>query len=286
MKPIKPPTFRDLLDRLTKEGHDWVSTDAGKVLAKRQGLLPQLRTAVFAGMENTGGSSAFGSKPPLDAAAIDLLDEITDQAAQVLAIVDPHPTPFGTAEHYVRLWAAQTTETKRFTLKVKSFAPGFVYDKEHPRRNAMTYVDQEHSALELLRRWTERIEDFFNPPSSREIAAACPTCEVRYVHRLKDGQWIQVSALNILRDRTTGEPAEAKCGACGVSWAPSQFGFLAELVGATAADPIVEKAVKEKTHIESEACFTKFHDSCTSVRCQCDCHTASDTRKAQRMTTV
>jgi hypothetical protein len=275
-----------LIDHLTKDGHEWISTDEGKKLADRQGLLPQLRAAIFGGMENTGGASSFASKPPLDAAAIDLLEEITDQASQVLAAVSHMPTPYGHAEHYVSLWAAQATESQRFTVHVRIPIPNFVYDRAKPDRPSVTTATEQYTALELLRRWSERCEDFFNPPSTREIPAPCPACGSRYVHRVKDGETIRSASLNILRSRDKGTPTEARCAVCGASWAPAQFGFLATLVGAKDSELIIDKPKPEKPVIQSEACWHHTHSKCESVRCQCDCHLGIDTPAMIRITTV
>lgn len=262
----------ELLDKLTKDGHEWLDTDAGKILAERQGLLPQLRAAIFAGMENTGGSSAFGSKPPLDAGAVDLYDEIADQASQVLAIVDHHPTPYGHPENYVRLWAAQTGEQRRFTITTRVSIPGFEWKAEDPHTKGVEIRTETYSAIELLRLWAERCEAFFNPSTSREIAAPCPACGERYVYRHQDGQAIRSAALNILRDKQSGKSIEAKCGNCSASWKPDEFGFLANVVGAKDPETVIEKTMPQKTVTLSEECFTGEHAACKSVRCQDDCH--------------
>lgn len=224
------PTFYDLLETLTAEPH-YEHRD-GKQFLTHIGLLQQLREAVFAGMETTGGSSAFGSKPPMDAGAEDLLNEITIQASEALAAVSNLPTPYGHAESYVRLWAGQTHADRLVGVSSRVTDHGITELEAHAA--GVTRVYRETTATtsyKLLQSWVERIEGFFNPPSGAEIQAACPNCGQRYVHKQKDGQHVQSSALNFIRDRDTGATLEAKCSACKRSWPPAEFERLAVLIG-------------------------------------------------------
>lgn len=227
----KPESLLSLVDRLTKETVTWVDRDAGKQMTKRQGLLLQLRTAVFAGMENGGSGSAFGSKPPIDTSAADLLEQITTQAAEALASVSSTPTPYGQAESYVRLWAAATTETKMVIVSVRRERP--LSDAEEKALVPRVYRELiEMNARRLAQSWVDRIEDFFNPPSTREIRAQCPSCDQRYAYRQKDGQVVRSAALNFIRDRKSGRTVEARCSVCACSWSPPQFEYLAKLIDA------------------------------------------------------
>lgn len=248
-RPDDEATFHTLINQLTKEHHGWVHRDAGTTLMPKTGLLQQLREAVFSGMENTGGSSAFGSKPPMDTAAEDLLNEITVQASEALMAVSHAPTPFGHAESYVRLWAGQTTDYKMFTVTAKAtmdgadaFVDKFVADNPGAPIPPTTFDEQiQVSAVNLARRWVERIEGFFNPPNTREIAAPCPNCGERYLHRQKDGTHVQSAALVFIRHPETNETLEARCLLCGTNWLPAQFEFLAKLVGAKPLPELAEK---------------------------------------------
>ena len=245
MTADRKPTFYDLLETLTAEPH-YEKRD-GKQFLTNIGLLQQLREAVFAGMETTGGSSAFGSKPPMDAAAEDLLNEITIQASEALSAVSNLPTPYGHAESYVRLWAGQTDADRLVGVSAKVTDHGITELEAHAA--GVTRVYRETTATtsyKLLQSWVERIEGFFNPPSSAEIQAACPNCGQRYVHRQKDGQHVQSSALNFVRDRDTGETIEAKCSACKRSWGADDFERLAVLIGGkTFAQAKAEKEALE-----------------------------------------
>ena len=217
-------TFNDLIAQLTTEHPVMVETDNGSAFPMAPALLVQLREAVFGGMESGGGSS-FGSKLPMDAAAVDLLTEITNQAAEVLAFVSHQPTPYGHAESYVALWAAQTLESTPYVVTSRATPDE---PDEYGRR--LTY-DQRHeyTAHQLAQHWVNRIRDFFNPPKMRDIPNACPVeeCGARFIHRNVDGEMKQSAALRISIDRGTGRSIEAKCGVCGKTWEPEEFLRLA-----------------------------------------------------------
>jgi DNA-directed RNA polymerase subunit RPC12/RpoP len=222
-------TFLDLVHRLTRETPGYVLREDHMEIRLRGGLLEQLRQAMFGGMEGTGGSSSFGSKPPIDTGALDLLNEITDQATVVLAAVTGKPTPYGQAEEYVREWSDNTSEDKSFVVTSRSTTiNGAIFDERF-----------EYTAFHLAKRWVQRIEDFFEPPRTREVKAPCPSCGHRYVYRVKDGEVIQSPAVHIRLDRDTGLSIDARCSNCGAEWPRSKFEVLAKLVG---ANPVPELA--------------------------------------------
>lgn len=223
------PTFLDLIHRLTRETPGYVERENGKEILLRIGLLEQLREAMFGGMEGTGGSSSFGSKPPIDTGALDLLNEITEQATVVLAAVTGRPTPFGHAEDYVKEWAENTTEDKSFVVTSPATSEvGEIFNERF-----------EYTAYNLAKRWVQRVDDFFDPPRTREVKAPCPACSTRYVFRMKDGEVIQSPALNIRIDRETGVSIDARCSHCGSEWPRAKFELLAKMVG---ANPVPELA--------------------------------------------
>jgi hypothetical protein len=226
-------TFLTTVDRLTREHPGWVERDTGREMRTQDGLLHQLRGAVFGGMNGSGANSAFTSKLTIDATAADLLDEIHRQAVEALASVDPKPTPFGATETYVRLWAGQTTEHKQVTVTGRRERVLKDHEKGLRPVPARVYLERvQMSAGQLVRQWAERIEDYFDPPSTREIQAPCPACNERYIYRMADGVHAPASALNFVRDRATGRTTSARCSACAVSWSPPQFEWLAGAIGA------------------------------------------------------
>jgi len=234
-------TFMDSIDRLTIETHIFIDRDDGKHLVKRPGLLPQLREAVFVGMETGGGAGGRGSRPPIDAAARDLLTEIERQVAEALVAATKRPLPYGHAENYVRLWAAAADESTMVTLRTSQQHPDELVDAWRKAKNPASAVYFKIDFLPAWRvaaRWVDSIEAFFNPPSTREIQGACPACEETHVHRVKDGATVQSAALTFLRNEA-GDATEARCAACKAVWYPAQFEWLARQIG---AKPILELA--------------------------------------------
>lgn len=222
-------TFHELIDKLTRGQAEFVTTDDGQKLVTSNGLLEELRVAVFAGMENGGGGSSFGSKPPIDAGAMDLLNEITTQATEALAQVDKRPTPFGQAEHYVALFSAAVQEETMVTVTASDTLPDDVETAVGAPRAYRRKV--EATAINHLRRWVSQIESFFNPPALGEIKSPCPSCGIEFTWKSSDGLATPTRVLNFHRDRATGETQSAKCSNCGVEWGPSQFEHLARVVG-------------------------------------------------------
>lgn len=225
----EPPTFNHLIDLLTVDTPTFMRRDVGVELHEKQGLLQQLREAIFGGMEGNGGTSGYGSRPPLDPAAVDLLEEITKQASQALAAVSNLPTPYGHAEHYVRLWAGQAFENGPYVVTAKTTTEtGIIFEERF-----------QLTGYALARKWVDRVEAFFNPPVTAEVTAPCPRteCSARYVYRVKDGVEIQSAALNMTRDRMTGDTIDARCSACGTVWARDELERLAVLIGAKSDTP-------------------------------------------------
>ncbi|KPG86501.1 hypothetical protein [Frigoribacterium sp. RIT-PI-h] len=188
-----PPTFWDLITRLT---------------SAENGLLPQLQEAVFGGMESTGGSSAFGSKPPIDTAAVDLLELIGHQAAEALATVDGRPTPYGKPWEYIEQWAKLAREDD----VVRVHAPALTTDRQVFRQRIET------TAYRHAERWVSQVEAFFDPPKVAQLLAPCPNCGVEKVARIIDGETIHTWALVMRRDRATNETIDVYCQHCTAEW--------------------------------------------------------------------
>jgi len=177
-------------------------------LTDDDGLLQRLHDAVFGGMESTGGGASFGSKPPIDLAAVDLLELIEQQAAEALAAADPSPTPLGQAQDYVRAWG----DIVRDDEVVRVHAPALTVDKAVYRQGI------EATAYRHAERWVAAIEAFFAPPKNAQILAPCPKCGHDRVTKTVDGDDYLEWALVMRRDRETGETIDVYCQACTFEW--------------------------------------------------------------------
>lgn len=218
-------TFLDMVDQLTRVHPITVDTGAGKQIINEDGLLAQLREALFVGIGGSGGSQK-GSKLPIYDAAYDLLTEIDTQAAEALADVDKRPTPYGHAEDYVRAWSELVDEDKRVIVSVRlTLAEGIVVT------NA-----REYSAFTLVYNWYTRIRDLFNPPRKVEITAPCPVCGVRWLKREKDGQEISESAMWFRCDEETKAIVDVRCDACELVWTRPMLENFGRMIGAIDPD--------------------------------------------------
>jgi hypothetical protein len=199
-----------------------ISTIDGLEFHTVPGLLAQLRDAVFGGMESTGGS-ALGSKLPISAAALDLLTFVDREIAEAWAGAFKRPPNADRSERLLAEWA----------VFIASDA-------------IVTVGDKQYNAEVLVDRWTQRIEDFFDPPRLSEIQANCFVCEARYIYTKVDGQDVRSSALRFHRNRQTGETLDARCMSCGTAWLPHEFEFLGKSIG-------IDVERKKAEHAEKEA---------------------------------
>lgn len=215
------------VEQLTRDHNKAISTDDGIEFHSVPSLLSQLREAVFGGMESTGGS-APGSRLPISAGALDLYVTIDRQITEAWVASFGKVPGRERPEALVSQWAAHVQDE--------------------------TYVEvggTVRTALDWASLWVQKIVDFFDPPRSTEIHAACIACNERYVWTIIDGRDEQVSALRFNRDRETGVTLDARCSACGTTWAPTQFEFLAESIGIDVAAKKAEHA-KRMTDEESK----------------------------------
>lgn len=239
-------SFGELRQVLTETHWGYVTTDNGQELKEQPALLLQLREAIHGGMEGTGGTSTFGSKPPFDAGAYDLYSEIDTQAAEALAGIDSRPTPLGTTEQYVNLWFAATTEDRYTVVTALDTIPPEVDlgDRDSPHKKPRVFRRQvEDTAYGILRRWVERVEQFFKPTSPRPIKAPCPQCGVEFLASMRDGENVVNRSFAFQVDVETQTTTSAKCAACGQMWMPRDFEFLAVAIGAVKDGETYEEVV-------------------------------------------
>ena len=222
-------TVHDALERLTREHHVTVNTDDGPKFTTEDGLIQQLRDAMFGGNDR-GAASANKTKLPLNAPALDLYQLIDRQAAEVWSAVTGQVPSVDRMESLIVEWAAAVNEG---TLVVFS-TPETITSADD--RDRVIWTRNETTPVRLLNRWVTQITELFDPPRTAEIQAPCIVCGTRHVWRQKDGQNIRVSALVFVRDRETGDTTEARCQSCGESWWPYQFEYLARAIGRLGSD--------------------------------------------------
>jgi hypothetical protein len=184
-------------------------------------------------MESGGTGASFGSKPPLDAGAYDLLDEIDRQAAEALTAATKRPVGLGTTEQYVSEWVELITDDTRVVVSVRQLAK----DKGD-RRPRVYLAAREHTAYTLVESWYLRVTGFFDPSSRREILAPCPSCGVEFDTTAEDG--VPRRVMWFRRDKVTRSTVDAHCDACDASWPVSQMINFGRLIGAVGPDETVE----------------------------------------------
>lgn len=231
-------TFRDMVSQLTETHPVGVDRDTGREYHNEPGLLAQLRRAVTSGMESGGTGASFGSKPPLDAGAYDLLDEIDRQAAEALSAATKRPVGLGTTEEYVSEWSELIDPEIRVVVSVRQLG------KDKGDRRPRVYLEaREHTALSLVTSWYLRVTGFFDPSSRREILAPCPNCGVEFDTTSDDG--VPRRVMWFRRDKETRRTVDAHCDACDASWPMSQMINFGRMVGAIEADEDVEDILRK-----------------------------------------
>lgn len=204
------------VDVLIHEHKKSIHTIDGLEFHTVNGLLKQLREAVTSATGADGAGSGAKSKLPFQAAALDLYMLIEQQIAQVWVAAFRRVPGAVHPEALLAEWAAWASD-----------------DTIVPNGDTAMY------APDAVAKWIWMIEDYFDPPRLAEIAAPCIVCNTRYVYRVVDGESIRSAALTFRRERDTGETLDARCGACGTTWNPSQFMFLAEQISRVVEDVAV-----------------------------------------------
>lgn len=222
--------FDDLIEKLTRRHDVHYQTDDGTKTIELPGLLQQLRDEVFGGTER-GASSGNKTKLPMNAPAADLYQLIDRQIAEVWAAAFNRIPNADRPEQLLAPWAALVGPERLVTYSTPETVtyPDRTFGWD---RDEVIWAPHDVRAIDLMSRWVREIEDLFNPPRTADIFAACINCGVREVHRRQDGRSVRQTALQFIRDRETGDSTSARCQACGVTWLPSQFMYLAESIAA------------------------------------------------------
>lgn len=220
--------FYNLVERLTKPHRVAVTTDNGLVFAMEDGLLQQLRDAVF-GDNGSNTHSSSKARLPMNAPALDLLTLIDRQVAEVWAAVTGKIPGAARTEQLLIEWASAANHD-RFAV---------VSTPERNNAGVVIHTRAEYLPEALLEAWTKQITELFDPPRTAEIFGPCIACGESETWRMSDGERVRRTAMVFVRDRITGDSTEARCQVCGVSWMPSQFLYLAESMGRQADTEVV-----------------------------------------------
>lgn len=206
--------FYNMVERLTREHRVVVNTDDGVKFAKADGLLKQLRDAIF-NSGDKGATAGNKAKLPINAPALDLLTLIDRQIAEVWGAVTGRIPNADRSEKLLTEWANAIQPEKLVTVS----SPEMVND-------VVIWTKAEHTPDALLSKWTRQIEELFDPPRTAPNPNACISCGEREVWRKRDGESVRQTALILIIDRETDKATSLRCQACGISWSADQFEWL------------------------------------------------------------
>jgi hypothetical protein len=188
--------LNDLLDQLTQPGISTIQRETFKN-GKRTGtrpeyvtapaLLEQLRDAIVQGMEQ-GGGSAFGSRLPLAANALDIWNEIEAEATALYVGLASH-LDAGGKQIGLRgmFWEYPHGDEKPGYPSDLTGEAEILFSTTHPRvaplgldNTIRQWLDtlatdvQTHIAQRILRRWVNRILGLLKPEPKCDISGTCP----------------------------------------------------------------------------------------------------------------
>ncbi|MBD1541037.1 hypothetical protein G9E11_01950 [Arthrobacter sp. IA7] len=191
--------------RLTRDHRTThVDPDTGiKSYPTELSLFEQLRQEIASGRRpSTGGSS--GSRSPIAIPAFGLWAEIRETLATMHIAITGRDEPKLSAESKLQKWAAWT----------QSDVGG----------------ESAQKCLHSATAWASAIEQLLNPVRRTEIVGACPVeaCGASHAWTWEDGEYVRNTAI-------TATGAEARCGACGTTWAGAELHSLALNLGKAAA---------------------------------------------------
>lgn len=222
-----PLSVQDCFERLAQT---WTAYEAdpetGALVAREApALLLELRGAVFGGMESTGGTSGFRARLPISDGALDLYEAIDQEIAEAWAHAFPGQVP--TVDTPERLLSQLVAVTKPDEVVSVLVAEQRV---DHAgTRFEHWWVERkpvEYTVAALMRRWVKQITEFFDPPRTREITGPCIQCDTEWDWKVVDGER-QAFRVFVFVEDAGGTTREARCLACGASWGPAFFRYIA-----------------------------------------------------------
>jgi hypothetical protein len=170
---------------------------------ERDGLLKQLRDAIYSGIGHHGASSAGAFRLPFDAGALTLYSHLEDEIGAAFYNLTGEPV-------YLEL--------------ERTLSAWYLAHTEQVRKGRLTLLDDDR-ALVWVRGWVGRVEDLFNPPSTLSLRdddgrpSACPACHTRFAFDVDSGD--RVFALRVeIRDpaHEVFGSVRGLCRACGAEW--------------------------------------------------------------------
>ena len=158
-------------------------------------LLDQIRAAIHSGTGRThGGHASPNERSPLDMAAFERFEDLDGQIASLFVSATDLPR-HPTAEENVTGWWEE-------------------FQAAHARGEIV--AAQIDVAYRRVGGWVRRIEDYFEPPTVKEITHACPRCGERYFYACEARVPVRRSALYV--EVRPGKPMEGFCRSCGAEW--------------------------------------------------------------------
>lgn len=227
------PSTTDLFLKLTQPWTDYGwDEETGRIAAKSMpALIPELREAVFGGMEATGGQAGFNARLPIAAGALDLYEAIDMEIAEAWACVFPNQIPNAdTPERLLSQIVAAASPETSVTITVSTQRVD-----NRGTRDEHWWVERrpaEFTIITLMNRWCRQILEFFDPPRVAAIDHECLSCGEMWAHKTVDDEQVRYKVFVFIRD-THGNSTEARCLACGTSWGRDLFGWIAAQIGAT-----------------------------------------------------
>lgn len=170
-----------------------IRTDHGRRRVHLPPRYTQLHQSIGAARAGSH-TSEFGSRSPCSSAALDLLHEIDKTVALM------HPAPRG--------WHGWTI------MRLHALP-------QQPWRPQDTR--QIHQMANILERYTQSIDQLFDPPAVIHLNKPCPACDNVTFSRTIDGEQSRQSALLLTA-------AECRCQVCGTTWSRDQFEFLGRIL--------------------------------------------------------
>lgn len=196
--------FHDAINALVGMRKGTIHTDHGRRIGVRDSRYTEI-TADIRGQQGTELGGVARSMPPLWVDAIDWLNKVDTTVAEWIGENGTGSTP-----------------DRLYSLTEKTWRP-----QDVPMLQRMT---------DNIDRWCKRADVLLDPPAKHqwELAASCPACDTKTVHRPDaGGEWVRQAALAVNEDGCV-------CLSCDTRWSPDYFKFLAAAIGCPLPEGVLE----------------------------------------------